>query len=254
MEPPTVKWFKHDTDAHVDAKLDKVLMHYGSHGYAVYFYCLELIAGKIDAQNTSCALEHDAEQIGSRLKIDSREVTGILTYMVDIGLFEKEIEGAITCLKLLGRLDKSMTNSPQLRKLIGEERQKTSGNVMTRHDMSGHVTPDKKRREEKRKEKNLLTDVSVIAFDDWYQHYGRKNARGAAEKAWKKLNPEEKRLALKRVQSPAFQSWMKSQVTEDKDCRPYPATWLNARQWTDELTQDAKVMSTTWEGPPPCRR
>ena len=24
-----MKWFKHDTNAHTDAKLDKVLMHYG---------------------------------------------------------------------------------------------------------------------------------------------------------------------------------------------------------------------------------
>jgi hypothetical protein len=81
----------------------------------------------------------------------------------------------------------------------------------------------------------MLTDVSVITFDDWYQHYGRKKARGGAEKAWKKLKPEEKRLALERVQSPAFQSWQKSQVTEKDDYRPYPSTWLNGRQWTDEL-------------------
>lgn len=148
-----MKWFKHDTDAHSDAKLDKVLLHYGAHGYAVYWYCLELIAGKITPQNSSCSLEHDAEQIGARLKIDSAEVTGILTYMVDIGLFERQIEGAITCLKMLGRLDKSMTNSPKLRAMIGQIRQETSGNVMTCHDMSGNVTPDKIRSDEIREDK-----------------------------------------------------------------------------------------------------
>ncbi|MEK9655664.1 MAG: Lin1244/Lin1753 domain-containing protein [Halieaceae bacterium] len=158
-----MKWFKHDTNAHTDAKLDKVLMHYGAHGYAVYWYCLELIAGKIDPQNIGCALEHDAEQIGARLKIDSAEVSGILTYMVDIGLFERQIEGAITCLKLLGRLDKSMTNSPQLRKVIGDMRHDMSANVMTRHDMSADVTPDKIRIDKIRKEKTHTSETRVSA-------------------------------------------------------------------------------------------
>ena len=77
--------------------------------------------------------------------------------MVDIGLFERHIEGAITCLKLLGRLDKSMTNSPQLRAMIGQMRQETSGNVMTCHDMSGDVTPEENRIEEKRTDKKTTT-------------------------------------------------------------------------------------------------
>ena len=152
-----MRWFKHDTNAHTDAKLDKVLMHYGAHGYAVYWYCLELIAGKIDPLNIDCALEHDAEQIGARLKIDSAEVCGILTYMVDIGLFERHIEGAITCLKLLGRLDKSMTNSPQMREMIGQLRQGMSPDVMTRHDTSPDVTPDKIRIDKNRIDKKTTT-------------------------------------------------------------------------------------------------
>jgi hypothetical protein len=196
-----MKWFKHDTNAHSDAKLDKVLMHYGAHGYAVYWYCLELIAGKIDSQNIGCALEHDAEQIGSRLKIDSVEVTAILTYMVDIGLFEKHIEGAITCLKLLGRLDKSMTNSPQLRAMIGQIRQETSGNVMTCHDMSGNVTPEENRREEKRveeskggartkKRKTPIPDDFAISdrVRKWAKEHGHRNLNQHLDAFVKKSN------------------------------------------------------------------
>jgi len=171
-----MKWFKHDTNAHSDAKLDKVLMHYGAHGYAVYWYCLELIAGKITPQNSSCSLEHDAEQIGARLKIDSAEVTGILAYMVDIGLFERHIEGAITCLKMLGRLDKSMTNSPKLRAMIGEIRQEASGSVMTCHDMSGNVTPDKIRSDEIREDKKNKTAIPKdFSISDGVRKWAEKN-------------------------------------------------------------------------------
>ena len=142
-----MRWFKHDTNAHTDAKLDKVLMHYGAHGYVVYWYCLELIAGKVSSQNLSFELEHDAEQIGSRLKIDSVEVTGILTYMVDIGLFESSGE-RITCLKLFNRLDQSMTNSPALRQLIAEAKKgDMSGDVMTCHERLDKTRLDKTRQE-----------------------------------------------------------------------------------------------------------
>jgi hypothetical protein len=221
-------------------------MQWGMEGYGLYWYCLEIIVKELSGTKYTFELEHDAEIISHDTGISVEKVNKMMASMVDLELFENT-GGRITCLKLAKRLDQSMTSNPEMRKLIAKTLE--SGDS---HD--GVMTESCKTRLDKTRLKNLLTDVSVIAFDDWYQHYGRKNARGAAEKAWKKLNPEEKRLALKRVQSPAFQSWMKSQVTEDKDCRPYPATWLNARQWTDELTQDAKVMSTTWEGPPPCRR
>ena len=182
-----MKWFKHDTNAHTDAKLDKVLMHYGAHGYAVYWYCLELIAGKIEGKNTACALEHDAEQIGARLKIDSSEVNGILTYMTDIGLFEKQIEGAITCLKLLGRLDKSMTNSPQLRKIITDIRQDSSADVSGCHDMSVDVsgrqqTSPQNRIEENRTEESKRKRKTPLPKDfqisDNLRTWAKKNGHG----------------------------------------------------------------------------
>ena len=247
-----MKWFKHDTDAHVDAKLDKVLMHYGSHGYAVYFYCLELIAGKLDAQNTSCALEHDAEQIGARLKIDSVEVTGILQYIVDIGLFEREIEGAVTCLKLLGRLDKSMTNSPQLRKLIGEGRQKTSANVMTCHDMSGDVTPEEKRREEKRI-KPLSDKSDDFPFSEFWNLYDRKDDKQGALKVWTKLSAEDQRAAFERVASNKFQEWRRKQRRGEDDFAPQVRKWLHNRRWEDQsLFSQPDADRNVWEVKP-CR-
>jgi len=42
-----VKWVKHDTDAHRDAKLRRLMLAYGMEGYGLYWYCVELIAGDV---------------------------------------------------------------------------------------------------------------------------------------------------------------------------------------------------------------
>jgi len=168
-----VKYFSHDSNAHMDAKLDKVLMHYGAKGYAIYWYCLELIVGKLETGNVTFRLEHDEEQIGARLKIDSREVTGILDYMVDIGLFERS-GSHLTCLKVLSRLQQSATGSKQIRALIAEYRDQKKPetimtppqDVMTHHDeimtphddvMICHAKQDKTKQDKTKRENTLST-------------------------------------------------------------------------------------------------
>ena len=234
-----MKWFKHDTDAHSDAKLDKVLMHYGSHGYAVYFYCLELIAGKIDKGNTSCALEHDAEQIGARLKIDSVEVTGILQYLVDVGLFDGAIESSITCLKLLGRLDKSMTNSPQLRQIIGTHRQETSADVMTlpdtvseRQHMSANVTPDKNRREEKRN-KPSQSDRVKDSFEAFWSRYPRKEGKKDALALFRRLSVEDRAAMLADDPVARFKG-------RERNYIPAGDQYVKRQLWQDEIASGGK--------------
>jgi len=119
-----MKWYKHDADAHRDAKMKKVIRRYGAEGYALYFYCLELIAGKVTTGRVSFELEDDAENIGFELKIDQVRVEEMMKYFVDLGLFECS-EGIITCLKLAARLDGKFTRDPELKSII-EAQKKTS--------------------------------------------------------------------------------------------------------------------------------
>ena len=112
-----MQWFKHSSCAHNDAKLEKVLMKYGADGYGLYWYCLELIAGKISSKDITFKLEHDAEILGYRLKIDSLRVEEIMRYCITLGLFE-ESSGTITCLKLAKSLDERWTRSEDLKSVI----------------------------------------------------------------------------------------------------------------------------------------
>lgn len=110
-------WFKHNADARNSLKLRKVRRKFGADGYAIYWFCLEAIAYEVDKDNLTFDLKEDAETIGFELDIQEHRVEEIMNYMVSVGLFESS-NNVITCLKLAERLDKSMTNSPKMRKWL----------------------------------------------------------------------------------------------------------------------------------------
>ena len=113
----TLKWIKHDSDANQDAKLQNVLLDYGLDGYGLYWYCIELIAGKVDKGNITFELEHDARIIARNTGSTPAKVEEMMKYFVSQGLFESS-EGVITCLKMARRLDTSMTSNPEMRAII----------------------------------------------------------------------------------------------------------------------------------------
>lgn len=133
-----MKWFKHMTDAHDSNDLTKVRARYGAEGYAIYWYCLELIAGELGtSEKITFELRHDAEVIGHNLKIDAAKVEEIMRFMVQLGLFE-QTGSLITCLKLAKYLDKKSTRNTKIHEII-DIAVKLSANVP---DVSV-VVPDK---------------------------------------------------------------------------------------------------------------
>ncbi len=117
-----MKWFKHDTGANMDAKLQEVLLDYGLEGYGLYWYCLELISGKIEKENVQFKLEHDARIIARNTGSTVQKVQDIMNRFVELRLFEQS-DGDITCFKLAKRLDQSMTSNPAMRQIINTIKQ-----------------------------------------------------------------------------------------------------------------------------------
>ena len=81
---------------------------------------------------------------------------------------------------------------------------------------------------------NLKTELGEW-FDQFWKQYPKKKSKGQAEKAWKKIKPDEQLFqqimaGLERAKTSA--DWQK----EDGKFIPYPATWLNAKGWEDEHT------------------
>lgn len=148
-----MKWFKHDSDAHADAKLRKVRLKYGMQGYGLYWYCLELIARGVEKHRLTFELEHDAELIAVDTGISRDLVEDMMRYMSDIGLFEQSC-GVITCLKMAHRTDEYTA------KLISK-----SPNVpIVSRQNPDSVGTKSVLREEKRREENKLEEIRGRRF------------------------------------------------------------------------------------------
>jgi len=114
-----MKWFKHDSNALHDAKIEKLVMKYGIEGYGLYFACIEIIASELTGENITFELEHDAEILAHKFKIDTLKVEAIMKYCIELGLFQYNIETQrIVCYKLARRLDISMSQNPEIKKII----------------------------------------------------------------------------------------------------------------------------------------
>lgn len=90
------------------------------------------------------------------------------------------------------------------------------------------------------------------SFEQFWKAYPKKKSKTAAQKAWKKINPN------KDLVSQMMSALDKAKKTNDwlKDNGqfiPYPATWLNQRRWEDELEvgQQPTKQANTWVNPKP---
>jgi hypothetical protein len=99
-----VKWFKHDSNASIDAKLKRLRLKYGMEGYGVYWYLLECVARTVEPHNLTFELEEDAELIAAEVNIHRDVIEEMMRFMCELGLFENA-EGRVTCLKMAGRSD-----------------------------------------------------------------------------------------------------------------------------------------------------
>ncbi len=75
---------------------------------------------------------------------------------------------------------------------------------------------------------------SEFSFGLFWEAYPRKKSKGQAEKVFAKINPDEQLLATMLAtieRAKKSDDWLK----EGGQYIPYPATWLNAKGWEDEI-------------------
>jgi len=83
---------------------------------------------------------------------------------------------------------------------------------------------------------------NLSRFEQFWLAYPKKRSKGKAEAALKKINPSEQLLATmiaKIEQAKTSPDWRKEQGR----FIPYPATWLNARGWEDEIISEVSNAS-----------
>ena len=121
-----MKWFQHQANSSLDAKLQEVLLDYGLEGYGLYWYCLELVSMNVEATNLTFELEHDCRIIARNTGSTPQKVTEMMTAFVKLGLFD-QADGIITCLSLMKKCDE-YTNKLLKTKVSGQCRDKVRSN------------------------------------------------------------------------------------------------------------------------------
>ena len=230
-----MKWFKHYTNAHNDNSMQKVRMKYGAEGYAVYWYCLELIAGDLgqDGKNINFELSHDAQVVAFNLRIDTLKVEEIMLYLVELGLFEN-VNNTITCMKLAKFLDKKVTRNKEIHEIIDsyKEMRNVPDSLPTVTELS---TLDKNRIDYiyANTQSESLEKIKG-KFDIFWSEYPKKKDKAKALKAFQKIKPDDE-LFSKIISALTIQKQSADWLKDNGQFIPYPTTWLNGCRWEDEL-------------------
>jgi len=96
----------------------------------------------------------------------------------------------------------------------------------------------------KAKAKVKVEDIYIKEyFNTFWEAYPKKRSKGKAEVVFKKVNPSEELLGIMLT---AIDKAMKSNGWQEYKGKyiPYPATWLNAKGWEDEI-EDKGVQGGT---------
>jgi len=85
-------------------------------------------------------------------------------------------------------------------------------------------------------------------FKAFWEAYPKKKSKGDALKAWRRLKPD-KALFKEIMKAVSVQKRSEQWISSSGQFIPYPATWLNRRNWEDEeiTASDPGIPSETWE-------
>ena len=138
--------------------------------------------------------------------------------------FVQDEQGLWYNIRLDQEKDKRMSFTQSRRNNIKGLNQHTTGHTI------GHMTSHME--EENEDVNRNINKVKIIdtLFEEFWDLYDYKKSKDKAEKAWKTLNKEEKALALHHT--PLY---VKS--TPDKQFRKHPTTYLNNKNFNDEIIE-----------------
>lgn len=112
-----MKWFKHNPFMTKDPRVEELIIDFGAEGYAVYWNCVEAIAGMISTDNICFELKSSSRAIARMFGMDVQKVENIQQRCVELGLFDLSENGNIRCLDLAKMVDDSTSKNMEIRKI-----------------------------------------------------------------------------------------------------------------------------------------
>lgn len=239
-EKVTVDYFPHDT---THGKTIFVLQStWGNDGYATWFKILERL-GSVRHHVIDLATDPtEAEYLAAYCMVSKDKLFQILDKLAELNAIERGLwrHKLVYCRHFVERVSdayrrrKEMLPTmsmiaglfPQL--LTAETELLTAETPLNEH-LDG-------RNGERKGKGKLKKDIcaSASSFDRFWDAYPKKKSKGQAIRAWEKVNPDEQLVvnilaAIERAKTQ--EDWIRDRGRYI----PYPATWINARGWEDEL-------------------
>lgn len=106
----------------------------------------------------------------------------------------------------------------------------------TEYEYESEIEDKTKSKKESAERKQKKNDTFTL-FDKFYAHYPRKTKRPDAERAFNKIKMSEELFDKIMTALDGFKSsrdWKK----DNGQFIPYPATWLNGKQWEDDIPKE----------------
>ena len=112
----------------------------------------------------------------------------------------------------------------------------------------GSLPKEYNNKEDNKKEnKSVSNDTQKVfpdIFDFFWENYNYKKGKEAAKRAWKRLNAEEKELAINAIEE------YKRDCKRNQRQMKHPATYLNQKTWNDDFTNDGKLNNLCYDVDP----
>ena len=230
-----MKWFKHDTDANMDAKLQEVMLDYGLEGYGLYWYCIELIAQNVNGDNLTFELEHDCRIIARNTGSTSQKVEQMMRSFIKLGLLNSDSDGHVFCLKLASRCDDFTAKAVRRNGVKSLTNQSVGVSPTNSVFVPLEEEEEVRKRSKKKEEKEIIINDR---FAEFWDLYSKKTDSSKCKAKFSKLTKTEIDLLFEKL--PAY-----IQSTPDKQYRKNPITWLNGKCWNDDIINNDPIELST---------
>jgi hypothetical protein len=235
-----MKWFKHDTDANMDAKLQEIMLDYGLEGYGLYWYCIELIAQGVNGDNLTFELEHDCRIIARNTGSTAQKVEQMMKSFIGLGLLDAN-NGHVFCLKLASRCD-DFTAKAVRRTGVKTLKNQSVGVSPSLSDKVPLEEEEEVRRKKKEIEDNKRLFVSGL-FTEFWDLYAKKTGKPNSEKEWFKISKlKDADLVFQDIFA-AVKIYVAAKP--DKQFRKDPERWLKYECWNDEVIINEQINANT---------
>ena len=216
-----MKWFKHDTGAIKDEKIQALIESEGIIGYALFFIVCELCAEKIKAEQINPKVAISWRYIELLTRTRRLTIGRVLDTCQSLGLLikhEHPDEMIVEIPKLLKRLDNW-----------------TNRSVVATEELPSDFPTNKNKKKNKNKKENKSVEYPSDFLRFW-DNYPKKVAKPVAFRAWNHIAPNEQtqgEILAGLGRAKTSEQWAK----DEGRYIPNPATFLNQRRWEDEWKQ-----------------